>query len=471
MNERAKRLEKLKNAVIVVLFLTTILLLNLSWRSEGQGSFRLSNVLDFISEDVWVPETEEFLRPDHLVYGFGDATFSVDRSRQDLVWEDLLSIFSRQSSTSSFLVSEVTDQQYREMLTGYRSLKVVFPCEFPFADLCERSGVNRTAALEQVPVCGAFILTAAAPESFFVEGGGQCWRLLSDSEEDVASVLLSTLERTEPTYYTAGSMLGNDNMALLPLAGSDNLAAASWTAEDADEAERASRQMAESVFGENFDFVRRITDSFGNVTYMYGYGERTLTCLASGSYEYKTEQIEGPDPGFFGSLQTAIAFTATHGGWGSDRRDLSFVLCGASEDGAGRSKVYSFEFAQKLAGIKVLSEEGPAITVKVCGGEVCYYRRAVLQASAAFGDAASTADAANVLAGNCHLINSVLGANLLAATSDEEFSFVAEKFRDAAACYVCAEETLEPAWMITMEGGSKFFFGLYDAVPLGFTRQ
>ena len=43
--------------------------------------------------------------------------------------------------------------------------------------------------------------------------------------------------------------------------------------------------------------------------------------------------------------------------------------------------------------------------------------------------------------------------------------------RDAAACYVCAEETLEPAWMITMEGGSKFFFGLYDAVPLGFTRQ
>ena len=163
MNERAKRLEKLKNAVIVVLFLTTILLLNLSWRSEGQGSFRLSNVLDFISEDVWVPETEEFLRPDHLVYGFGDATFSVDRSRQDLVWEDLLSIFSRQSSTSSFLVSEVTDQQYREMLTGYRSLKVVFPCEFPFADLCERSGVNRTAALEQVPVCGAFILTAAAP--------------------------------------------------------------------------------------------------------------------------------------------------------------------------------------------------------------------------------------------------------------------------------------------------------------------
>ena len=64
-----------------------------------------------------------------------------------------------------------------------------------------------------------------------------------------------------------------------------------------------------------------------------------------------------------------------------------------------------------------------------------------------------------------------LGGNVLAANSDEEFAFVAERFRSAAVSYVVGEEELTPAWVITMEGGTKFFFGLYDAVPLGFTRD
>ena len=471
MDERAKRLEQLKTAVIVVLFLTTILLLNLAWRSEGSSRFRLSSVLDFISSDVWVPEAEQFLVPDSLVYGFGDGTFSVDRSRVQEVYGQVLAAFAGQSSTSSLLVSEVTDQQYREMLTGYRSLKVHFPLRIPFGDFCEISGINRSSATDQVDVVEGFILTAAAPESIFVEGGGRCWRFLSDSGEDLATPLLAFLVRSEPTYYTAGSMLGNDNMAILPLTGNNNLSAAAWESEGADDIERAGREMAESVFGENFDFVRRITDSFGNVTYMYGYGERTLTCLAEGSFEYKTEAADGPDAGFLSSLQTAIAFTATHGGWGSDRRNLAFCLCGASEEGSGRSKIYTFEFAQMTGGVLLLSEDGPAIQVKVCGGEVCAYRRAVVEASALYAEMQQTADAANVLAGNCHLISSVMGSNLLAATSDEEFSFVAEKFRDASAAYVVTADEIQPAWVITMEGGAQFFFGLYDAVPLGFTRQ
>ena len=52
-----------------------------------------------------------------------------------------------------------------------------------------------------------------------------------------------------------------------------------------------------------------------------------------------------------------------------------------------------------------------------------------------------------------------------------EFAFVAEQFRDASAAYFAGEDALKPAWVITMEGGTKFFFGLYDAAPLGFTRE
>ena len=471
MDERSKRLEKLKNAVIVVLFLTTILLLNYTWRSEGTGSFKLSNVLDLISPDVWVPQPEEFMIPDRTVYGYGDATFSVDRADTKAELDELVSLFRRESGNASFLVNEVTAEQYREMMTEYRTVKVEFSYPVPFVEFCDRCGIDRGSGFDLVGSFDGILLSEAAPESIFVEGGGKCWRFISDSEEDLATPVLSRMTRTEPICYTAGSMFGNENLSLLPLTDRSVLAEAGAKSEAAGDVEKAGREMAEYVFGENFDFVRRITDSFGNVTYMYGYGEKTLTCLASGVFEYKTEAVEGPDPGFFGSLQTAIAFTATHGGWGSDRRNLSFVLYDAKEEGSGRSKVYTFAFAQALNGVQLLSEDGPAIIVKVSGGEVSYYRRAVVEAAVQTAELQQTADAANVISGNCHLIHSVLGGNVLAASSDAEFSFVAQKFREASAAYIVSEDSLKPAWVITMDGGTKFFFGLYDAVPLGFTRE
>ena len=125
MDERA-------NAVIVVLFLTTILLLNLVWRSEGSGSFRLPNVLELISPDVWVPEAEDFMVPERSVYGFGDGTYSVSSKNAPADLEKVLELIRSESSRSSFLINEVTPEQYREMVTGYRMLKVSFPYQIPF---------------------------------------------------------------------------------------------------------------------------------------------------------------------------------------------------------------------------------------------------------------------------------------------------------------------------------------------------
>ena len=471
MDARARKLEKLKNAVIVVLFLTTILLLNLTWRSENAGRFRLSSVLDFISPDVWVPDASEFITAEHTVLGFGDATFSVKEDRAAADLSSLLQAFREESNNASFLINEVTDLQYREMITEFRSLKVELSCPVPFGEFCDRNGINRTSVFDQVGYIDALLVSEAAPESIFASGNGQCWRFISDSERDIATSLIGSPERSDPIFFTAGSMLGNDNMALLPLAGNAGLAPTDSQSEAEGDMERAGQIMAESIFGENFDFVRRITDSFGNVTYMYGFGEKTLTCLTEGIFEYKTGMAEGQDPGFYNSLQTAIAFVATRGGWGSDRRSLDFRLCDAKEEGSPRNRQYTFAFAQMLGGVPVLSEDGPAVIVKVSGGEVCYYRRAVLVGAAQYAEEQPAADAANVIAGNCHLIHSVLGGNVLAASSDEEFTFVADRFREAAVAYAVSEEGLKPAWVITMEGGTEFFFGLYDAVPLGFTRD
>ena len=146
-------------------------------------------------------------------------------------------------------------------------------------------------------------------------------------------------------------------------------------------------------------------------------------------------------------------------------------LASARTEGSGRNRLYTFEFAQMLDGMPLLSEDGPAIVVKVCGGEVNYYRRAVVDAAAQQAEEQQTADAANVLAGNCHLIHSVLGGNVLAANSDEEFAYVADHLKDAYIAYVVTEDSLRPAWVVATKEDALFFFGLYDALPLGFTRD
>ena len=471
MNERTKKLEKLKDVIIVVLFLTTILLLNLTWRSEGAGSFQLQNVLSLISPDVWVPQAEDLLQAEQAVYAFGDATFSIDREHAKEAFDAVVELFRQQSATDVFLVNEVTPQQYRDMFTGWRTMKVSLSCPVPFDAFCDRSSIKRGAGFDQVELFDTFLLSEAAPDSIFVEGNARCWRFIADGGQNLAETILSQMRRTEPVCYTAASLFGNDNLSLLPLRYASDLAETDRQSDAPSDVERAGLEMAEAVFGKNFDFVRRITDSFGNITYMYGYGEKTLTCLSSGVFEYKTDTQEGQDPGFFESLQAAISFTATHGGWGNERQDRSYVLCGSTEEGSGRGKTYTFDFVQTLDGIRILSENGPAIRVKVCGGEVSYYRRDVAQADAQRAQRRETADAANVIAGNSHLIHSVLGGNVLAASTDMEFAFVAEQFRDASAAYFAGEDALKPAWVITMEGGTKFFFGLYDAAPLGFTRE
>ncbi|MCR4805857.1 MAG: hypothetical protein K5981_09480 [Clostridia bacterium] len=424
-----------------------------------------------MSEDARVPRAEEFLVPEGVYAGFGDGTFCALDADASALAGRMLAAFAAESQDAVITISEVTEDQYREMLMEFASVRVTYPYGIPAGELLERQGAPVLTGIDQVGQASGVILTSAALDSLFLEGGGSCWRLESDSDSDFAAPLLAGIEPQQPALYTAGSMLGGSNMALLPLSAPEGLAENDWIGEHAGDAERAREALAEAIFGANFDFVRRITDSFGNVTYMYGYGERTLNCLADGSFEYRTETAGGNDPGFFASLEAASAFVARSGGWGEDGSNVRYVLGEATQTGAARTKVYAFDFLELVDGVRICSEDGGAIQVRVQGGEVCYYRRSAVKGEAAYQKPQQAAEIANVLAGNCHLIHSMDSGSVLAESSDEEFAYVADHFRQAQIGYVRGADSLQPAWIITMEGGMRFFFDLYDAAPLGFTRE
>ena len=82
--------------------------------------------------------------------------------------------------------------------------------------------------------------------------------------------------------YPASEILGFGR-AYVAVSVESSLSEGSFISEAAERGRDLRTSMAEAVMGENFDFVRRISDGFGNTTYMYGYGQKTFTARADGS--------------------------------------------------------------------------------------------------------------------------------------------------------------------------------------------
>ncbi len=469
MSENKRRFERIKDAVIVVLFIMTILLLYLVWRGYPQ-KINLSEIFELISPGTVLPRAEEFIKPDFVVYGYGDAAFSAEIQDASPIYDSLLKMVQENSGKYAVGVTEISAEQKAQMMREYKSLRLVFPGDIPFAEFCERSGIERQSGYESVQFLNEIIISEAAPESIFVVSGDSCYRFWPDGAEEFIGSYLDGIKSQEPIFYAAGDILGGENSTLLPLHFSSSLVRSVWKSEAQEDPVRTNKEMAVSIFGENFDFVRRITDNFGNLTYMYGYGQKTLSCSAEGSYEYRMMPSAGADPGFYGSLESAISFVAGHGGWGDERKASGYILTHASVEGSGRDKIYNFEFSQVAGGVRIYSEKGPAIRLRLSAGEVFYYSRRAGLANATMAEEKEAVDAANVLAGNCNLMYNILTGDLLVPSSDKAFSYVVEKLERVSSGYVLNRGMLEPAWIIGLEGGNNFFFGLYDAEPLGFTR-
>ena len=106
------------------------------------------------------------------------------------------------------------------------------------------------------------------------------------------------------------------------------------------EFDMTTEDVAENIFGDTLDFVRKITDVSGNETYMYGYGQKRLTLYVNGNIEFKEDINEENSPNFYNDLETTLRFIKEKLGIGEDRIFLTSAEVNESE---GRG-VYHFSF-------------------------------------------------------------------------------------------------------------------------------
>lgn len=476
--QKLKHIERAKTILLVVLFFMTILLLYLLWSPEYQSRFNLPGILSQ-REKAETPEAESMLLPDKVAYSYGDGSFVLLEKNPQAAFTFAIAQLKKLNESNSKPVSEITAEQFKEGIDQYKSAFLAFDYGIPFSELCQRYDILSTAEFDNIGDVYLIAFSEADKKSIFTydESMQKYFRIVLDSESSAVEDLFTIITQEKSTaYYRSGTIFGGENDTLIPLVFSSRLSEIYYKEESEEASESVKKALAESLFGENFDFVRRITDNFGNITYMYGYGQKTFTSYVDGIWEYKNEVLPGTSNGFFGDLETSLSFVATHGTWDSlDGQKLEFYLADARKITDEKKTGYQFSFDAFIMGEKVFYEDGFPIDIRILDGQVAYYKRNVISVypSQDFNENPVTAqDPANVVAQNYNYIYNVMTDNTLSVSEEEMFEYVAGSIASVKTglARIKNDNVLQPAWIIHMNNGSSFYFSLYEAEPIGLRK-
>ncbi len=443
--------EKLKTAILVVLFLTTILLLYLNM-SYGQRRLELNRILSIRPGRTESLSISDFIRADYTVISDGSGSFRADTKNCDEATKKALEIVGSLSGKRSLVVSEISEDIFYSLMADYRSVSLYFPFALP------EEGISGLSDME------ILVFSGSEAESFFVKDGqNRYYRVLSDRDLKGVELLLPLLDPEEASLFFAGTVLGGSSRSLVTLAFEQERTEAGMSRERFDDAELAS-----GIFGDSFDFVRRYSDSFGNVSYLQGYGSRRLSFSSDGSAEYKAEGGSAQED-FAGSLETALSFLSKIYG----ESVLEHVRLSELRQSGTRVKSYDLCFDFYGRGLPVKMDE-PLAEISVSGGTVSSARFSNWRIGfSSEGESFTTAEATNIIANDCkHIYSRLSGGS--SGNADEAFSYVADHLIKIKAVYFARGKgpgrELEQAWLIRFEN-MDFYYSAVDGRLLAETER
>lgn len=464
-----RKIENLKNVTLVVLFVMAILLLYLLWRPALQ-EIRPDVFWTGALNQKEIPQPEDLIRPVYAAVSPGDGSFALYTKEAGAMLtaaEEEIRAFLEQGTSNTQVI---TENQYFLAMRDWESVQLEMGFSLPLTEFCSYfSGASLDNGAGDIRFDVLAFSKASAESIFAVDrNAGRYYRIVFLQKRDSAQTLMDLAQSPASYCYTAEDMLGKGR-ALISLALESSLRTQSFTPEAAGRGD----QIAERIFGDTFDFVRRITDTYGNVTYMYGYGEKTFYAAADGHYVYNTDSEEREATGLFDDLKTAAESLVRWGGL--DTGDLYPVLEDYSEIGSGRNRERTFYFTQTAGDARVYGDDIYCARVKVAGGTVTELSRNLSSArlSQEAVEPMPAADAANVIAANSNHIFNILNNNTLTAASDEAFAKAAEEAVTLVPGYYASDryDALVPCWILKTGNGTRFYFDLYTATPMGFARK
>ena len=484
-------IEKAKNFIIVVLFLSTVLLLYFFWGNISFDDLK-HTAIPAVGEVTEIPD----IKPDRIIVNFGSANYTVIQAGQGDIWynqaktggDDMVKEIDLFGQVENVYAEEITYAKYQEVMK-YRSIWAEFNYDIPITDFCLNFNIKDPQSFGSIETISAVGYSPASDElrkSLFIKDGKnqKYYRLTADENNTQFGELIDTIESEGyNTYYPISTYMGvKDNNTLIPLTLESKMRKLPFRQYIYSYQTEKINEMAEQYFGGNFDFVRNITEEKGTVIYMYGYGQIVLIVNTDGSVEYKEEQTgENSGQSFLDALHTAVQFVADHGSWGSLEGAKMTPYLKDVVLNPNKVAGYQFIFGLELNGNRLYYEQGEPITVNVTKGQVTYYKRDWIDFEQKDLDDTKndpmkeTFSSVDLITQNYQYIyNIILQAGVVESTINQNAMFeeVASLVDNMQIGYVKLtggkSTELQPAWIVTIRN-INIYFNLYNAEPIGYT--
>ena len=361
-NKRKILIERIKNIMIVVLFLTTVLLLSFFWKDISLGDLSPINIAEKDS-NLYVPEIDDLIQPRNILFSFGSDTYTLKTGEEkygdETVADKIMQLTEKYVSGASY-AEQIQSDQYKEVMS-YASVVVRFDYPLPAEEFFTENDISYSANLSGLGNMTSIGFSSASSENLLIMDNSTdtYYRITVDDEAAAAelgkdlSEFIKTVEESDyvPYYYIA-DIVGVDNDALMPLSMSSGLTEMKGTKEFSISDQTQANEIASGFFASGLDFVRKITENKGSLLYMYG-SSQSLIMEGSGKIRYS----ETFDPssyrqlGFYDSLENAVEYVSTHGEWENFYRDgFRPYLKSADTVVNAQSTGYHFVFGMKKDG-------------------------------------------------------------------------------------------------------------------------
>jgi len=331
MKRKLDLIENFKNAILVVLFLITILLLYLLY-NQGGYNFSLSEILPGGHSSTVSVNIESYLAPNYSIKAGGSGRYYITYKKQAEAFDVASECAGSLLSASKIDISEITEDAFNQIAAEENSIQLVFDYDFPFDDYCKKI-IGKT--LDRPDDLNAFrcmlFSDKIKSDLYLMDTSSKCFKI------SVAENYYSTEALLNVLSFDAGEIRFKDIYSL----GFKSVG---------EEIEINWDSIPEKIFGDTLDFVRKITDDEGNETYMYGYGQKRLSMFAGGGFEYKEDINGNNSPDFYKDIETALRFAKERLGIDESRMHLKKV----SQQGAG-DVVYN-QFVFEAGGYEIVAE-------------------------------------------------------------------------------------------------------------------
>ncbi len=286
MSKKRELFEHFKTVLLVVLFLITILLLYLQFNRQGK-SLSISDIMPGGRRANLVISVDEYLLPSCTVKsdGFGRYKVSYQRLRESF---DTASFCAGSLlSSSNVNITEIEREEFDSIIKEAGSVMLVFDYDIPFDDFCLRYTGKTLEKPENFSGFRAILFSDIIKSNLYFRSVDGVFFKVAVAENYYSTEALARIVEFEAET------------------GFDGLFAPGFRDNDA-EIELDRSDMAEGIFGDTLDFVRKISDGFGNETYMYGYGQKRLSIYTNGEIEFKRDISGVNTPDFYKDLEVAL---------------------------------------------------------------------------------------------------------------------------------------------------------------------